>query len=216
MKKIYLSVALLLAAAVSFSQQNKNITWGIHAGMNVATVSGDYSQNSNPAVIPNYKSKIGFNGGIDVQVPVLPHLTIQPELSFSQMGAKGGANNPVPGAYIEQNQTLTENYLSLPILIKYHAPKLKGFAVYIGPQYSYLLNAKGSDPANSQSNVSESYTSEFHRSEISGIVGLEYYCRCGFGISARYQLGFSNFYKGIDDDGSVKNHGFTFTVGYRF
>ena len=63
---------------------------------------------------------------------------------------------------------------------------------------------------------SSSVKDAFKSSDFSGIFGLEYYLRQGFGLSARYQLGFVNIAKGANNGESLKNNGFTFTVGYRF
>lgn len=209
MKKVYLLLSLFAISTYAFSQEK--ITWGIHAGINVSNISLKGPNNS--GVIYNYNYKVGFNGGIDVQLPVSHNITIQPELSFSQMGGKAKSDVEVPGSLVGADRKLNEDYLTLPVLIKYAAPKLRGFAVYIGPQYGYLLSATGSDPSNYNSSASESFTDQYHRSNWSGIVGAEYYCKKGVGVSARYQLGITNDFKEIE---SVKSHAFTITVGYRF
>lgn len=119
----------------------------------------------------------------------------------------------------------TLNNLAIPVLFKYKVTNT-GLGIYIGPQYSYLLSAKGSGSISSADDTEDmetsgtgSNTDSFNRSEFSGIFGLEYYFPCNFGISARYQAGFTNVAKkdpSDDSNSSVKNHGFTFTVGYRF
>lgn len=197
MKKIYLTICLLTIGTVLFAQQK--ITWGVHAGINISSLT---DKESNMKYTTD--SKAGFNGGIDVQLPVCSRVTIQPELSFSQLGGKTTDDNTNATA------KLTENYLSLPVLVKYKVQNT-GLGIYIGPQYSYLLNAQVSEDR-----VSTSATDAYKHSDFSGIFGAEYYFPCNFGISARYQLGFINIAKGTDEGQTIKNHGFTFTVGYRF
>jgi len=198
MKKISAIICFLITSTAILAQ--KKITWGLHAGINISGVTY-----KNYGINFTTKSKAGFNGGIDVQLPVSSSIIIQPELSFSQLGGKISylANNIIGN--------LMENYLSLPILVKYKVQNT-GLGIYMGPQYNYLLNAN-----TSTNSTSAATKNNYKRSDLAGIFGAEYYFPCNFGISARYQVGLLNISK-IEGDGgeTVKNHGFTFTVGYRF
>ncbi len=122
---------MILIAAYSFSQEAKRITWGIHAGVNLSNISD--KENGMKA---DYKSMAGFIGGLDVELPISDYITIQPELNFSQLGAK--QNIDTLGNITAK---LKENYLSLPVLVKFTVPNT-GLGIYVGPQYSYLLSAK--------------------------------------------------------------------------
>lgn len=209
MKRLYMSLCLLVISATLFAQEK--ITWGVHAGINIANIT-----DKDPGQNISASSKVGFTGGIDVQLPVSSSFVIQPELNFSQLGAK--SNGIADSGMAPIKTKINENYLTLPILLKYKVAGT-GLGIYVGPQYGYLLSAKGTGEA-SGSNVSASVkmTSYYNKSDFAGIFGAEYYFPCNFGISARYQLGFTNIAKKdyIDEGESVKNHAFTFTVGYRF
>lgn len=207
MKKISMIICLLAISTALFAQEQ--VTWGIHAGVNVANVT-----EKGNGVSASWSSKVGFIGGIDVQLPIAPSFLIQPELNFSQLGAKINVSDGTD--YVKES--ITHNYLSVPILFKYKVQNT-GLGIFAGPQYSYLLSAKGSGSTSvdvDESDLNGSSTDGYNRSEFSGVFGAEYYFPCNFGISARYQVGFTNIAKDAEDGTSVKNHGFTFTVGYRF
>lgn len=198
-------ICLLTIGSALFAQEK--ITWGVHAGINIANITDkDPGQNTSSS------SKVGFTGGIDVQLPVASSFTIQPELNFSQLGAKQDMD--VSGTTVTTK--LHENYLTLPVLLKYKVAAT-GLGIYVGPQIGYLLSAKGSGES-SGTTVSQKMTDYYNRSDFAGIFGAEYYFPCNFGISARYQLGFTNIIKKdyADNGETVKNHAFTITVGYRF
>jgi hypothetical protein len=203
MKKIALLSAMLLATFIGFSQEK--IQFGIHAGVNIASMTDKSS-----GVSSTISSKAGINAGVDVSIPVSPEFVVQPELSYSQMGGKVSA--AASGASADVSLNL--NYLSLPVLFKYKVPN-SGLGIYIGPQFGYLMSASGSASLNGQSG-SISVKDQFKSSDVSGVFGAEYYFAQGFGISARYQLGFVNVSQAASSGETVNNHGFAFTIGYRF
>jgi len=184
------------------------ILFGIHAGINVASMT-DKSEGLSQTT----SAKVGFSGGVDVTLRVSPSFSIQPELNFSQMGGQEKVNDPDLGNFTGK---INLDYLSLPVLVKYTVPRT-GFSIYVGPQIAYLLHS-----SISADNLSASATGYFNKPDFSGVFGIEYYCRMGFGIpAARYQLGFTNVYNATsglssDPNETMKNHGFTFTLGYRF
>ena len=217
MKKICLLLGLLSITTFAFSQDTtyytpqrrhkpkaeRPITFGVHAGVNVSATAVKSDGNS---VSESYK--VGFSGGVDVEFPVSPSFAIQPELNFSQMGGKDN----------DEGETfkISSNYLALPVLVKYTVPR-SGFSVYIGPQIACLLHA-----SMSEANVSVAATDYFNKPDFSGVFCVEYYFPCRFGISARYQVGFTNIAKNTADENiwgdntSLKNNCFTVTLGYRF
>ncbi|ANI88350.1 hypothetical protein A9P82_02955 [Arachidicoccus ginsenosidimutans] len=208
MKKIYLFLGLLTITTIAFSQTSRKITYGIHAGVNLAKMT-----DKDQGISTTTSSKAGFIGGVDVEFHISPAFSIQPELNFSQMGGKIGYDT----LSTTLDEKFTLDYLSLPILAKYTIPN-SGFSIYAGPQVSYLLHSSVSvSSEQGEGSQSASASSLYQKGDFSGIAGVEYYLPQGFGISARYQFGFINTWKTVEDASeTVKNHGFTFTVGYRF
>ncbi|MGI8952480.1 MAG: porin family protein [Chitinophagaceae bacterium] len=205
MKKAILIVLIVSASATVFAQNEKKMTtgarFGIHAGANFANVKEKVQGSSSTTE----NSLTRLNAGVFVELPIVPSFAIQPEVNYSGMGAK--VKN-VDGAGTDIN--FLEDYISIPVLLKFKVPT-SGFGIYIAPQYSFLMSAKSKVSGGSSTDVKSDYKS----GEFSGLVGAEYFLPVGVGISARYQAGFSNVLKQAGS-GSVKNHAFTVTIGYRF
>ena len=195
--KIFLLSLTVLVAAQSFGQNEevRGVRFGVKAGINIADLT------IKPAVPENSTSSlIGVTGGVFATIPGGAGFAVQPEINYSGMGAKEGTSN----------SKLMLNYLSIPVLAKYSFESA-GFAAYLGPQFSYLLSAKAKT-----SGVSVDAKDRIKSKDIGGVIGIEYFLPAGVGLSARYQLGFSNISKETTGGESVKNKAITFTVGYRF
>ena len=125
-------------------------------------------------------SKNGFHFGIVANsIQLGSHVGIQPELLYSMQGFKiGGLGN------------VGLHYLSLPILLKMD---LGGNAsILVGPQVSYLINAKigiGNDL------FSVSYAGIFQKWDACLVAGLEYRVNDKISLGGRYLLGLNNINK---------------------
>ncbi len=114
MKKIILSLLLLLVVKASIAQ----ISYGVKGGLNFSNI---YSTNLNTDF------KQGYHVGAYAKLNLII-LALQPELLFSQRG------------YKETNvKDVTLNYIDIPVMFK-----LKVFPMITldaGPQFSYLINS---------------------------------------------------------------------------
>lgn len=190
--------------------------FGVYGGLSVANqwVGDDYEGYSD-------KAKAGGIIGVQLALPISYGWYVQPEVSYSNMGAKewDGATT---------NTQYNFNYLNVPILFKYQEP-FTGLGIMFGPQYSYLLNAKMK--YNDNGRQSFDIKDEYHTSDLGALVGLEYYFPNNgmpgpkFGLSLRYQFGILNINKNSNsyEDGSIsdyqpniRNNGFFLTAGIRF
>lgn len=117
-KAILLFSTLMIIAVSAWSQT----TFGVRAGLNISNqkLSGDGGSMSGDA-------KVGFTFGGFAHVAINDKFSIQPELNFSQLGAK------LDGA----SETL--NYLAIPVSAKYHLNK---FSLFAGPQFSFCCLQK--------------------------------------------------------------------------
>lgn len=127
MKKIQLSLLLLLTTSALFSQSS---TFGVKAGVNYATIGGDAS---------GIKSKISMHAGFFGVVMAAEQFGIQPELMFSRQGAKAASNTEV---------RLNYDYLNIPLMFNYYPSE--NFFVQAGPQLGVLLGAKVTDGTDSE------------------------------------------------------------------
>jgi len=101
------------------------IKFGLKAGANVANVNGDFATE-----LENWKSTVGFCGGIFLELNFGRILTIQPEVLYTMKGADSGAGK------------LSLDYLEIPVLLKVRIPtgSIHPF-VFAGPAFGFRLKA---------------------------------------------------------------------------
>ncbi len=186
MKKVLLSLVVIATTVLASQAQ---VSYGAKAGANLYNFSGDDAE--------GLDSKIGFNVGGFVNIPVSETFSVQPELVFSAEGAKAS----------EGDGTLNLNYLNIPIMLQYNTPS--GFYAEAGPQIGLLMSAKAK-----LDGESEDIKDSFKGTNISVGVGLGYRLQNGLGFGARYNLGLGNI---LDSDGGdLKLGGFQLGVSFKF
>jgi len=155
--------------------------------------------------------KLGFVGGIALNIPLGKFLGFQPEALISQKGFKG--DGVLLGS--RYNFTRTSTYIDFPLQIAIKPSEY--FTLVAGPMYSYLINQK-----DVYSNTAFSFTQEQEinkvqiRKNVLGFVG-------GFDININHlTIGARVAYDLVDNlnDGSsnvpqYRNLLYQATVGYR-
>ena len=206
MKKIILSVALLLAAGFSASAQ-EDIKFGVKAGVNFATFGGDAD---------NADTRTGFHAGIVAEFKLSENFSVQPELLYSQMGAKSESSESFAGVTYRSEVTAKYDYISLPILAKYYI--IEGLSIEAGPQVGLLVSAKGesTESAGGETLSSSGDLKDTTKSIDFGVAGgVAYDLSMGVFFQARYYAGLSNTYDG-EGSGDIKNSAIQLSVGYKF
>jgi len=101
------------------------LKFGIKGGANIANVNGNFTD-----AIADWKSTVGFCGGIFLELNFGRVLTIQPEVLYTMKGADAGTGK------------LKFDYLEIPILLKLRIPtgSLHPF-VFAGPAFGFNLKA---------------------------------------------------------------------------
>ncbi len=224
MKKSAFLIGALFATAAVSSAQAQDVRFGLRAGANYSNLSGNI-KNEN-----TYNNKIGFLGGVMVNIPVVENFfSVQPEILYSQ---KGFDNKPtefttVLGAKQKREGSVNYNYLDVPVLLKINAG---GFIVEAGPQYSYLLGsnnetkitttpALGGAPSTTESN-DKNDVSGLNRNELGYVAGVGYQANNGLSLSLRYTGALSDFVKSDNStyfNGDLKNarhSAFQLSLGY--
>lgn len=224
MKKLFLGLGLV-AGTFAFAQTGPS--FGIKGGINVASISKDGYDDA--------KSKVGFAGGLFVNVPVSEQFSIQPEVMYSQMGSKvtNSVSGTVLGNTYEARSTakLNLDYVTVPIMFQFRATP--AFYIEAGPEFGFLTSAKAKDinttyvngsPENSSTNTSEDMKDSFSGFNMGAALGLGYDITPNFGINARYVAGFTDINKkdsntngntSLQNDGN-KNRNNTFQAGVYF
>jgi Outer membrane protein beta-barrel domain len=163
MKKTAFFVVSLFLLFIARAQKAH---FGVKGGVNISQLH--YNNNTTTA------SKVGLHLGVLAHFHASKTWAIQPELLYSQEGAKN------PGV------TYNLNYLNVPVLVQYMFNN--GFRLEGGPQIGFLLNAK-----TKAGNVTADYNG-FKSTAFSIPLGLGYLTSSGVGLDARYVFGISNIF----------------------
>ncbi len=101
------------------------VKFGIKGGANIANVNGNWDE-----ALGDWKSTVGFCGGIFLELNFGRVLTIQPEVLYTMKGADTGDGK------------LKFDYLEIPVLLKLRIPtgSLHPF-VFAGPAFGFNLKA---------------------------------------------------------------------------
>jgi hypothetical protein len=212
----------LICAPVLKAQDDTRTTFGIRAGVNFQNLNG---KNSDGDKLEN-DMIIGFNAGVNVEIPVAPDFVLQPGLLFSLKGAETtveGLSGKVNVDYIE----LPVNFIFKPVLG--NGRLLLGLGPYVayGVGGKIKLSGSGTDIEKKiifENDLSESQLldDEFYVRPLDAGANLLAGYEFAFGISVQLnaQWGLLKVNPGYDgnsdDKSSVKNTGFGISVGYRF
>jgi hypothetical protein len=189
MKKL----ALVFLAGISFATTNAQFQFGVKAGANFSTFTGDAD---------GLKTLVGFNGGVYAKLPVTHTVSIQPELVYSGQGAK----EDISGTTI----SLHANYFNIPVLLKYQ--NFTGFFIETGPQLGFLMSAREKVGGNSAD-----VKSAFNSSDFAWVFGVGYKIpTTHLAIDLRYNLGISNIADNGNSGDNSKVHNGVFQIGLMY
>ena len=222
-KNLFLTVlAIVCLITLLQAQDPARITFGIRAGVNFQNFNG---KDSDGDKLEN-DMIVGFHAGINVELPIAPDFVLQPGLLFSTKGTEiteelGTAKIAV--SYIE----LPVNFIFKPVLG--NGRLLLGFGPYVaygigGTAESSIAGIDFEQDIKFENDLSASQflDDDFYLRPFDVGANLLAGYEFAFGISFQLnaQLGLLKVnpdYDGnSDDDTSVKNTGFGFSVGYRF
>lgn len=219
MKKILLTVMALSAFGVA----NAQLKFGAKAGVNLATLTGDFADDA--------KMKVGFNAGGLVEYKLMEKFALQAELLYSLQGAKTEDRDDYGfGQYDKSENKINLSYINIPILAKYYI--VKGFHAEAGPQLGILISAKNKveytevyDDGDGLVTYNESSEVDIKDNlktvDFSFNIGLGYDFTENIFVGARYNIGLTNIYD-FDDFGfgftdyDAKNSVFSVNFGYKF
>lgn len=219
MKKLFLTVAI---AVLSFATtQAQEFKFGVKAGLNVATIGGDFGI-ADFDEQSDTKSTIGFHVGGLAEIVLSDKFSLQPELMFSQQGAKTEftfVGDPEDNFDVET----TLSYINLPIMAKFYP--VENFSIELGPQFGFLVSDKDVD---SQDGTLSGEDAPKYKSFDYGLnVGLGYKLDNGIFFQARYNIGLAKIddtpdaldgldFGFIENTFSRKNRVLQVSVGYMF
>jgi hypothetical protein len=193
---IGLMTAILFTGIASAQHGNSpagHVNIGIKGGVNVYNV-----HNNNNT---QYDPRIGYHFGLLGHIHFNTHFAFQPEMVFSAQGAKYSDSE-------NGNTSYDLDYINMPVLFQYMFDN--GFRLEAGPQVGFLIRAKSKNDNNSTD-----IKNDFNPPDIGASIGMSYvFPPTGFGVDARYNLGFNNINK--NGDIHSNNMGFQFGLFYIF
>ena len=206
MKKLFLGLGLV-AGTFAFAQTSPS--FGLKAGLNISSISDDGYEES--------KSKAGFYGGVFMNAPLSEQFSIQPEVMYSQLGAK--TDYKLAGTTFSNELKL--DYITVPVMFQFRATP--AFYLEAGPEFGFLVSAKSKNTV-SNGNGSGSNTNELNKDNFNGFnfglgLGLGFDITKNFGVNARYTAGFSDVTKPESDpstDAKNRNNNFQVGLSYKF
>lgn len=182
---------------------------GVKGGVNLTNLYVDEVDDEN--------MKAGINLGLYAKIPVTKGFSIQPEILYSNKGAKVAYNNTLIGGEYRFNL----NYLEVPVLGVVNVAK--NFNVHFGGYAAYLtnVNIKAEDNGSSNEELVSFDEDNFNRFDY-GLVGGVGFDVKGFTLGARYNYGLNQV--GEKSDAFIsntvlrnaKNSGVTLYVGFGF
>jgi len=181
-------VALLMIFLV-YSSYSQDFSFGLKAGLNLATVNGDD--------VTGVQSKAGF------------HVGAFASFKFTKFGIQGEALFSSQGTQDENDSDfkINNDYLLIPVLAKFYL--VQGLNIYAGPQFGILLSSETTDGT-----VDVDTKDLFKSSDISLVFGAGFEIS-KFQVGARYNLGLSDIIEDpLPGDSSVKNGVFQIYVGF--
>jgi hypothetical protein len=219
MSKFATTVGTIIALSGAFipsvatAQRAGDITIGVMAGVNYATVSQDPQ-----ATEVDFGYKAGLLAGAFLGYQVTDAFSIEPQALYSQKGAKvtgTGSNSSLEGS-------VRINYIEVPVLAKLWFPmassQMKPF-VFVGPEVSFkvgctaegeILAVTGSRDCDETNGEIKLKSTDFG---VTGGAGIQFYAGTNVvRIDARYTWGLTD----INDSGDnrkIKNRAFAATIG---
>lgn len=229
-KNVKAAVLLVLFFCVHhYVQAQIEIT--IRAGGNLTSAN---LKDASGAKLKDVKFKTGVHAGIQVDVPFVKKLFIQPGLVFSQKGYQYGAR----GQGLSSDFKISPAYVELPVNLVYKSEMNKGkFFAGAGPYIAYGIGGKwssestvGTSEMTSSGNGKVEFVKDLGKAHggnkmvygkpidfgANALVGYQFENRVLIQLNG--QLGLINNQPKLDGakpEGSIKNMGLGISLGYR-
>lgn len=193
MKQLF--VVLAVVGVLGVTEARAQDRGGVRIGVNMATLSVDNEEDFDP------KTRTGLVVGLYGVVPVNDIFAFQPEVLFSQQGAKVEDGS--------DEATLKLDYVQIPALARVRLGRTSPAYLLVGPTFGF--NTRAESEFNGQT---EDFKDEVKGNDVGLVTGIAIHAGRAV-IDGRYTWGLMN----IDDStdpGNVKSRVFSVSVGFRF
>ena len=148
----------------------------------------------------------GFTVGTYLRLPLSPLFSIQPEILYTQKGAKGTFT--LAGSGIISQRVVLE-YIEIPVLFKYKI--FPFFAIYGGP---YVGLSTSSKATNTTSNTTTDISQSIENSDWGAVIGGSFQI-FRLVLDLRYSLGLTNITT-LGSDPNYRHGTMTIMASYNF
>ncbi len=207
-------VAIALLIGVNTYAQDKPVTFGVKAGLNLSNFSGDFEDSS---------IKAGFHAGVTADFVVAPNIYVLSGLEYSAKGAE-----------VADGLKMNLSYLNLPVHVGYKLPITDAAKIvfHAGPYIGFAADGKWKMKSAGVEGSVDAFGDE---AEAAGMKMKRFDFGLGFGVGAEFgkinagvncDFGLANIadFGTIDFEGweldardvSVKNMNISISLGYKF
>ncbi len=197
MKKMFLIAAL---AVLGVNSADAQVKFGIKAGPQLTNWVGDDAD--------ELDSQLGFQAGGYANIRFSESFAFQPELLFSQQGAKGEE--------MGVDVKLKTSYINVPLMVKWYA--YDGLNFEFGPQVGFNIASKvkvdgsGTELVDGTYDFDEVFLNDAETVDFGLNIGAGYELPNGLNFGLRYTHGLTDIIKDVEARNSVIALG----VGYTF
>jgi hypothetical protein len=192
MKKLWtiLVVGAFAGLLVLPQTASAGVRFGLKGGANIANVNGNWDE-----TLGDWKSSVGFCGGIFLELNFGKILTIQPEVLYTMKGADTGDGK------------LKFDYLEIPVLLKLRIPtgSLHPF-IFAGPAFGFNLKAL----------INGVEISDMPAAEYGAVIGGGLQLGRSIHLDVRYTMGLAKLEIPDLDTIDLKNGVLSATLGLAF
>ncbi len=214
MKKLFLLILVVLFT-YSIATNAAGISLGLKGGLAIANASGDFIDDMAEEMDADVGPKMGFLGGIFVDLGLSENFGIQPEIIYISKGITAtGVDDDV-----EFTSTVNLTYLEIPLLLKLKIPASPqlGFQILAGPTIG--MNLTSNVVIESDGVIVED---EDIKDDIKSMdMGVSFGAGVGIGMGSgmltldgRYTMGLISI--ADDTDEEAKNNCISIMAGYAF
>jgi len=197
-----LFVVLAVVGVFGVTEARAQDRGGVRVGLNLANLSGN-----DVADLGDTDSRAGLVVGLFGVVPLNQTIAFQPEVLFSQQGAKLEDGS--------DDATIKLDYLQVPLLARFRlgmSPSAPVHALF-GPSFGFRTNAEV-DLNGETIDDNDEFEDQTESFDIGLVAGIGVNAGPAV-VDARYMWGLRNLNK-IDDGAEIKNRVFSVSVGFRF
>ena len=190
-KMVVVATLFILSMNVAVNAQTR---FGLKTGANFSKFVGEDDEST---------VKTGPYGGFLANIPILPSLSVQPELLYSNLGAKQKRDDDKVKADL--------GYIAVPVMLQYNHSS--GFYAETGPEFSGLLSAKAKTDINGEKGTKD-LKDEFKKFKAAWGIGVGYELESGLGVGLRGNLGLTSVVS--EEYIKARNNAFSIGLHYKF